>query len=68
MCVIIVKLAIESYAEELHSVRKGDGISSNTSGTDCPVPVPGEHALMLSSLVSHQFVYCFLRTQLIKSN
>ena len=25
---------------ELYSVRRGDGISSNTDGTDCPFPVP----------------------------
>ena len=32
MCVLV----------KLHSVKNGDGISSNTDGTD--FPVPGEHA------------------------
>ena len=40
MFAMCVNLAMESYTKELHSVRQGDGISSNTDGTECPVPVP----------------------------
>ena len=54
----IVKLAIKSYTKELHSVRKGDSIPSNTDGADCPDPVPGEHALLvLSALMLSPFSF-----------
>ena len=40
---VVVKLAIEIKELYVGSVRQGDGVASNTDGTDCPVPVPGEH-------------------------
>ena len=38
---VVVKLAIESDTKELYSFVQGDGVSSNTDRTDCPVQ--GEH-------------------------
>ena len=40
---IVVKLVIESYTKELNSFGLSDGAASNTDGTHCPVPIPGEH-------------------------
>ena len=64
---VVVKLAIESYTKEIHRVRQGDGVSSNTDGTHCLVPViPIKmiilvfSALMLSPLVSQLFSIVFI--------
>ena len=40
---VVVKLVIENYTEELYSFGQRDGAASNTDGTHCPIPIPGEH-------------------------